>query len=50
MQYYQKKIIRKKEYPSIHIFTDDYYYDRTYAGKMIYNIIKKKLLVIYFNF
>ena len=40
----------KKDYPSIHIFTDDTYYDNTYSGKMIYNELKKKLPVIYLNF
>ena len=41
---------KKEKYSSIHIFTDDKYYDRTYPGKMIYNKIRKKLPVIYFNF
>ena len=40
----------KEKYPSIHIFTDDRYYDSTYPGKMIYNRLKKKLPVFYFNF
>ena len=41
---------RKEKYPSIHIFTDNKYYDRTYACMMIYSRLKKKLPVIYFNF
>ena len=27
----------KEKYSSIHIFTDDKYYDNTYTGEMIYN-------------
>ena len=42
--------VMKKDYPSIHIFTDDRYYDNTYSGKMVYNGLKKKLLVVYLNF
>ena len=37
-----------KKYPSIHIFTDDKYYDNTYSGKVIYNRLKKKLPVVCF--
>ena len=40
----------KEKYPSIHIFTDDRYYEYTYSGMMLFNKIKKKLPVIYFNF
>ena len=40
----------KENYPSIHIFTDDRYYEHTYSGMMMFNKIKKKLPVIYFNF
>ena len=40
--------IRIKNYPTIRTYTnDDYYY--TYVGMMIYNRMKKKLQVIYFN-
>ena len=42
--------VRKEKCPSIHIFTDNKYYDRTYARMMIYSRLKKKLPVIYFNF
>ena len=34
----------KEKYPSIHIFTDDIYYDRTYAGVMMYNRLKRSCL------
>ena len=37
-----------EKYPSIHIFTDDKYYDNTYSGKVIYNRLKKKLPVVCF--
>lgn len=40
----------KGSYPCIHIFTNNQYYDYTYSGKMMYDRIKKKLSVIYFNF
>ena len=40
----------KEKYWSIHIFTDDKYYDNTYPGKMLYSRLKKKLPAIYFNF
>ena len=40
----------KEDYPSIHIFTDDKYYDNTYSGKMMYNRLKKKLPVVCFEF
>ena len=42
--------VMKKDYPTIHIFTDNRYYDNTYSGKMVYNGLKKKLLVVYLNF
>ena len=42
--------LKNKDYPSIHIFTNNKYYDNTYAGKIIYNRLKKKLPVIYLNF
>ena len=42
--------LKNKDYPSIHIFTDNKYYDNTYPGKMIYNRLEKKLTVIYLNF
>ena len=41
---------REEKCPSIHIFTDNKYYDLTYARMMIYSRLKKKLAVIYFNF
>ena len=37
-------------YPSIHIFTDNKYYHNTQPGKMIFNRLKKKLLIVYFDF
>ena len=42
------KNIKIEDYPSIYICINDYYYD-TYVGMMLYNIIKKKLPLIYFN-
>ena len=36
-----------EKYPSIHIFTDDKYYDNTYSGKVIYNRLKKHLMIKY---
>ena len=43
------KTIKIEYYPSIHICTNDNYYD-TYAGMMLYNRLKNKLPLIYFNF
>ena len=40
--------IKIEHYPRIYICTNDYYSD-TYVGMMLYNIIKKKLPLIYFN-
>ena len=40
----------KVDYPSIHIFTDDRYYNNTYPGNMMFNRLKKKLAMINFNF
>ena len=37
-------------FSSIHIFTGNEYYDQVYSGKMVFNRMKKKLLVISFNF
>ena len=42
--------LEKENYPSIHIFTDDKYYDNTYSGKMVYNRLKNKLPVVCFEF
>ena len=42
--------LKNKDCPSIHIFTNNKYYDNTYPGKIIYNRLKKKLPVIYLNF
>ena len=42
--------VEEEKYPNIHVFTDNQYYDHTYSGKMVYKRIRKKLLVIYFNF
>ena len=42
------KNIKIEDYPSIYICINDYYYD-TYVSMMLYNIIKKKLPLIYFN-
>ena len=39
-----------EKHPSIHIFTDDKYYDNTYSGKMMYNRLEKKLPVVCFEF
>ena len=41
--------IRIEDYPSIWICTNDNYYD-TYAGIILYNRIKTKLPVAYFDF
>ena len=43
------KNIKIDDYPCIYICTNDYYYDM-YVGKMLYNRIKKKLPLIYFDF
>ena len=43
------KTIRIEEYPSIYVCTNNNYYD-TSTGIMLYNRIKKKLPLIYFNF
>ena len=40
----------KENYPSIHIFTDDKYYDNTYSGRIMYNSLRKKLPVVFFEF
>ena len=40
----------KKDYPSIHIFTDYRHYDNTYTGKMIHNRLREKVPVVYLNF
>ena len=37
-------IIDREKYPSVHIFTDNRYYDITYSGKMMYSRFKKKFL------
>ena len=42
--------LKNKDYPSIDIFTNNKYYDKTYPGKIIYSRLKKKLPVIYLNF
>ena len=36
-------------YIYIYIYTNDRYYDRTYAGKMMYKRLKKKLPVVCFE-
>ena len=42
--------LEKEKYLSLHIFTDDKYYDNTYSGKMIYCRLKNKLPAVSFNF
>ena len=40
--------LEKENYPRIHIFADDKYYDNKYSGKMMYNRLEKKLPVVCF--
>ena len=42
--------VKKEDYPCIHIFTNEEYYNCTYVGEMIYRKIRKKIPVIYFDF
>ena len=42
--------LEKENYPRIHIFADDKYYDNKYSGKMMYNRLEKKLPVVCFEF
>ena len=37
-------IIDREKCPSVHISTDNRYYDITYSGKMMYSRFKKKFL------
>ena len=42
--------LEKENYPRIHIFADDKYYDNKYSGKMMYKRLEKKLPVVCFEF